>query len=119
MIDIHELIQGSHILYGDAVVEVEDIGRLNHKSVIVVDCDGRTVAMPESVEPIPITEELLGELGFRYNGCWNIDLNGLRLTALRIVDDWAFQLGASCRVHFNYLHQLENFIYLTTKCKIL
>lgn len=135
MIDIRELRIGSHVLFKGERVKIESI-----------DIHGAVRCSPkgyrdwhetdaEKLDPIPITEELLKELGFeketsnafrkyyceseyfeRIVSCCFMDgVNGGSWT-VKYWDDG----NRNCFFdEILYLHELEAFVYLTTKQELI
>ncbi len=133
MIDIKELRIGSHILAGGVRARVIDIHKKcleteNFPYQVFVegfspdDGEKKVVGgMSENLDPIPLTAELLQELGFEtlaQSGSMSswarddiyISIVGECVSA-RIVNDKNDLYISSIR----YLHELEVFVYLTTK----
>lgn len=128
MIDIQSLTIGSHILYKGKRVEVFDINGY------AIGHSGDNISHDaEDFDPIPITEELLTELGFRYATprypdkryykeldnkfyiIYNLESNMANIgqnDTLPYLHDWGF-------VFAEYLHTLEAFVYLTTKQRLI
>lgn len=95
---------------------------------------------PKDLSPIPLTEEFLKELGFEYTSgkrakCFNIidnfeksigDLNRIKLETADIDDmEDGFDLRITTTERdlyvegIRYLHELETFVYLTTKQELI
>lgn len=121
MIDINTLHIGSHVLIGGERREVFGLGcgRVSYLPHPVSSISESVLA--EEVEPIPITEELLRELGLLkmeehgsvsvwMNRNIRIDIIGERMTAM---------VGIDCISPVRYLHELEAFLYLTTKTELI
>ena len=127
MIDPKTLHIGSHILVNGKQVEIESI--INDSQIGCYTpnyddwfgCDPRE----DSVEPIPITKELLTELGFlkmEEHGSvsvWmrrniRIDFYGTRITAMVGNDYNKCEISSIC-----HLHELEAFLYLTAKTELI
>ncbi len=140
-IDIKELRIGSHILAGGARARVIDIHKKcletenfpyqvfvegispedGIKKVVGGMCDG--------IDPVPITPELFEELGFerfseRDETYWakNLD-NRMYLYATKKDDIYVARIKSFYYAydifHFKYLHELEGFVYLTTKQELI
>lgn len=131
-IDPKELRIGSHVEYDGRrciVVGLADIGSAP-KSDIALKCEDEVMLNADinSINPIPITEELLSELGFEKapfksyrrdlgesepfmhfhciaDGCWRMDVS----------DDTRNYGNIVCE----YLHQAEAFLSLTTKNELI
>ena len=90
------------------------------RKVLGLGC-GRVSSLPHpvntEVNPIPITPELLVELGFELTGDWGeYKIYSKKNVAVRLVGERVYvkvepNLGALYDI--KYLHELENFIYLT------
>lgn len=137
MIDVKELRIGSHILAGGVRARVIDIhkkclGTENFPYQVFVegfspdDGEKKVVGgLSDNLEPIPLTAELLQELGFERlaqlgsMSAWArddiyISIAGERVAA-RIVNNKNDLSIPSIR----YLHELEAFAYLTTKQELI
>ena len=126
MIDPKELRIGAHISVNNERVVVDEI--TNNSLVAYITPDGNWEACsPDEdwVEPIPITKQLLTELGFlkmEEHGSvsvWmrrdiRIDFYGERITA-KVGND--YNKCSICPIC--YLHELESFLYLTTKTELI
>ena len=128
-IDIKELRVGSIVSIGGKMRRIAAIDALNRQiGIDAYTTDAKGVKRPfgykiEDIEPIPITEELLTELGFekrkergsvsRWEHSTNMAITiwGERME-LTIGDILAVE-----PVH--YLHELEAFLYLTTKTELI
>lgn len=129
MIDVRELRIGSHFHIGGVWRRVT--GMNGHTGRLVgrmLDKDGKVcddVYRAEDIEPIPITEELLAELGFLMTekhgsvSVWmirniRIDFYGKQITAM-VGNDYN-----KCTIYpICYLHELETFLYQTTKKELI
>lgn len=137
MIDSKELHIGSHVMVDGVrarVIRIDEPMKdeipkytlLRFKAFI--DGEWRECGGPADsgkVEPIPITKELLTELGFlkmEEHGSvsvWmrrdiRIDFYGTRITAM-VGNDYN-----KCTINpIYYLHELEAFLYLTTKTELI
>ncbi len=124
MIDVKELRIGSHIMHKGKRFRIEIIyGELVGINVGNDEKTGKSVAgIPtDEFDPIPLTAELLQEIGFErllQSGSMSswarddiyISIVGECVSA-RIVNDKNDLYISSIR----YLHELEVFVYLTTK----
>lgn len=143
MIDISELHIGSHVLFNGARIEVSTLDALNGfigmKEHCGVDADGMKFAIaytPDEFDPIPITEELLKELGFVLQDVdeielWNktiipkecndplISKFGISLRVFRYCGGWQVETNPSNGLKVNFLHEMESFVYLTTKKRLI
>ncbi len=128
MIDVKELRIGAHVMHEGKRFRVEVIyGELVGINVGNDEKNGKSVAgIPtDELDPIPLTAELLQELGFEKMvqrvrvSAWmrdNMDINiiGERIAA-KIRD-----AGNSLSIFsVRYLHELEAFVYLTTKQELI
>jgi len=115
MIDIKQLRVGAHINYKGGRVKISTIGFAQ----FTYD-NQREVGLIADIDPIPITAELLQELGFEsYHYCWVKKPNG---NPIKVEDNedgtWGVSvIGANITVR--YLHELEAFVYLTTKQELI
>lgn len=148
--DIRELRIGSSVLFNDERVKV--IGIADFKDLYPTLDSGVAIQSqiakngitfnvnPKDLSPIPITEELLKELGFEYTSgkrakCFNIidnfeksigGLNRIKLVTGDIDDiEDCFDLRITTNEQdlyiegIRYLHELENFVYLSTKKELI
>lgn len=82
---------------------------------------------PDKLDPIPITEELLTELGFGFfnNTEWIYDDNNMEITLNKDESDYwellvvNYKEHLDSNTHVKYLHELEAFVYLTTKQRLI
>ena len=129
MIDINTLHIGSHVLIDGQRREIFGLGcgrvsYLPHPLSSVAES-----VLADSVEPIPITEELLTELGFintsstrrivYTKGC---EYDGLWVEVRNLKDRWEVFVSNNDwdgRMAVRYLHELEAFLYLTTKTELI
>lgn len=137
MIDIRELRIGSHIKCGDDICRIVCIDADVDEATPVIRAERRdkrgvyhypTTLNPDYIEPIPITSDLLRELGFEHEiVAWEKIINP---------EQWIYLYGDEClkkynfRIHYaplnsglfgecRYLHELETFLYLTTKKELV
>lgn len=127
MISIEELTIGSHVLYGGERVEV----RIIASTKIAVSTPpylGLVKTTPADLSPIPVTEELLGELGFEYDDAltWRKILSNDYLITCNMngcVCVWRLENGNMVEdlasMYCYDLHTLEAFVYLTTKQRLI
>ena len=132
MIDPKTLHIGSHVMVNGVRVRVTAIESHLTGTVLgycaTIDGDKFTcgsLSINDGVEPIPITAELLTELGFlkMEEHCsvsvWmrrdiRIDFYGTRITAM-VGNDYN-----KCKINpIYYLHELEAFLCLTTKTELI
>lgn len=152
MIDPKELHIGSHVKYQDKIYRVFAIDERKQQVELCVYATNTNriskslICGIESINPIPITEELLTELGFEkevYDRYTNpksrfIDKETARRKAKGIVlivpritiqyinvtnPFWSvFVYGENMKdnkMAVRYLHELESFLYLTTKTELI
>lgn len=143
MIDPKELHIGSHILYNG---KRERVRGLDEDGGLIIRFPAEYVLASE-VEPIPITEELLTELGFekvtlqtrpkpiiQYVDAESIkaqaeDLNvrvvpRITIQYINVTNPFWSVLAYGENMEDNkmavrYLHELEQFLYLTTKTELI
>lgn len=127
-VDIKTLRIGSHILVNG---KRERVRGLDEDNGLIVRFPAEYV-MANKVEPIPLTSELLEELGFKtknqkYNTkCWRrteIPQEGRRLPSIEFITFWLYRDGY-CKIHYRmdfmdinvivcrYLHEAEAFLAL-------
>ena len=135
MIDINTIHIGSHVRIGDKMHRIAAIDALNGQiGIDAYKTDAKGVKHPfgykiEDVESIPITEELLTELGFvntsstrrivYTKGC---EYDGLWVEVRNLKDQWEVFVSNNDwdgRMAVRYLHELEAFLYLTTKTELI
>lgn len=126
MIDIRELRIGNHVLFNDEPVQVEALDISELDPFVKHYANAIKWHHISEYKPIPITEELLKELGF--NNGWQGTFDEYEIT---VTEQWEFgySMGAynvsiknvlkSSHIAMvdgiKYLHELEQFVYLTTK----
>lgn len=126
MIDIKTLQIGSHVLLKGERVKVLEISNHFDNCGCIDTEKGRDTA--NEFDPIPITEELLKELGFEYHEYDNGKLwertypNIYKSSHILEFEDsdygerWRLNLWSmketSVETHVKYLHELENWIYM-------
>lgn len=127
-VDIKTLRIGSHILVNG---KRERVRGLDEDNGLIIRFPAEYVNANE-VEPIPITHELLEELGFKtknqkYNTkCWRrteIPQEGRRLPSIEFITFWLYRNGY-CKIHYRmdfmninvivcrYLNEAETFLAL-------
>lgn len=139
MIDPKTLRIGSHVMVDAVRARVTDIesnydwsGDTLLRFCAVIDGEKRTCgaySQKDGVEPIPITAELLTELGFENTsstrrivytkGC---EYDGLWVEVRNLKDRWEVFVSDNDwdgRIVVRYLHELEAFLYLTTKTELI
>ena len=137
--DIRELRINSSVLYDGERVKVCSIADINpfEPGVIVKSSKQKSLwkAMSESLSPIPITEELLKELMppkglYESLGDWHVfvlthgefqievKIVGERTcVSIRMYDEYSTKFAEM--IGIRYLHELENFVYMTTKKELI
>lgn len=129
MISIQELRIGNHVFLDGKKVEIDEISISGQVGCITQDNDWFGVDADDRLSPIPITEELLKELGFgkikdprfdyakRYENNRGLFVSIITDGVIRIEswDGLILRGNTICQ----YLHQLENFVYLTTKKELI
>lgn len=128
MIDVKELRIGSHVSVGGVRKRIDHIGINGELGEIYIFNPEWTKERQSKersehtwfctqIEPIPLTAELLEEIGFELTGDWgeykvytkkNITV---RIVGERIYAKVAPNLGAL--IDIKYLHELESFVYMT------
>lgn len=155
MIDVKELRIGSYVLVNGVRARVIAIGKwyqfYHLTCMAIIDGELRKCGSyvdSGHIEPIPITEELLSELGFVKETLPHLPFELIRyidgesarcrevhkpaVVVPRITLDYAGRIPTpfwqatvlddkvtQCRADINYLHELENFVYLTTKTELI
>lgn len=136
MIDIKELTIGSHLLLCEIRVEVITVDGLNNLiglkgySTFQYGKEFSVGNEPQNLDPIPITEELLKELGFeKNNGIGGYDYKkdfDKCAVFVTLIGEWCrFETWdeKSMRNFGNilcqHLHQAESFVYSTIKKELL
>lgn len=137
MIDAKELTQDCHVSFAGDRATVEDIDYFRGRVSLGINCaNQRILVLPKSLEPIPITEELLEEIsagkheksdkhGDYFVCVWTIGeyqiefriIGDRNIVAIRDYAEPQTLIAESMNVR--YLHELEVFVYLTTKQKLL
>ena len=128
MIDISTLTIGSHVLFNGERVRITVIDESGFIPFVKTDVNHYSWLQPKELDPIPITDELLLELGFRckYSSFYK-DLNSnlcLSYNSYKAFIVWEVRNGEfindlSSMENLCYLHELEAFVYLTTKLKLI
>lgn len=116
MIDIKSLRIGSHVEYNGKRVCVDEICTLRSKDApihLIVSRNRLVCGYPsiDEIEPIPITPELLTELGFKSKreGCWqHWWKDGFDLQHRDESEYWHFHGD----IGLEYLHELESLYYM-------
>lgn len=129
-IDIKELRIGNHVLLDGERVEIDEISISGQIGCITQDSDWLGVDANDRLDPIPITEDLLTELGFEKNEDelqYNyIKRNEYKLNFfITLIDDNFIRIGVWHKTVWHgdfrcqYLHELENFVFMTTKKELI
>ena len=144
-IDIKELRIGNHIICNGVRAKVVDLQtcRFGNKTALHISVMGISPqtgeekivgAMADSdyIQPIPITEDLLTELGFeirpfKYLLKAEKYLSGydeiVMLERLKGEDKFEVYIylakEETHKTHLKYLHELENFVFMTTKKEMI
>lgn len=127
-IDLKELRIGSHVEVIGVRVRVDQINRQGIGNFDPRMADGYEIEM-EHLAPIPITPELLTELGFEYRPVvllWRkeqtdttpfigFDVMHNGMFRMTVSDDTMVYGNIVCK----YLHEAEAFLYLTTKQELI
>ncbi|MDE7346067.1 MAG: hypothetical protein K2N48_04905 [Muribaculaceae bacterium] len=135
MIDPKTLHIGSHVSISSKRRRIDFIDKSNGQVGFDEDrTDDKGWKQPfcfriEDVEPIPITAELLTELGFTNTsstrrivytkGC---EYDGLWVEVRTLKDRWEVFVSDNDwdgKMAVRYLHELEQFLYLTTKTELI
>lgn len=133
MIDPKELYIGSHVMVDGVRAKVTDIesnydwsGDTLIRFCAMIYGEKRTCGafyQKDGVEPIPITPELLTELGFeciaKYSESWWQRGNKRIKMRGNYVDVEIYQGFYDATWQCKYLHELEAFVYLTTKTELI
>lgn len=132
MIDIRTLTPNCHVMLGDKRVKVLNIDSLNNligvEEYYYVAQDGTKYCIgnePKNLDPIPITEELLKELGFGERNSMGFRIKKIdklkkvmfqpKMEVVCVEEGFINHGFMKCR----YLHELEAFVYLTTKQELI
>lgn len=129
-VDIKSLRIGSHILVNN---KRERVRGLDEDNGLIIRFPTEYV-LASDVEPIPITPELLEELGFEKFAsnvfikdidsnymenpvvrCYFLSLYGADYYSVEVYDD----IENYGRLHCHYLHELESFIFLTIQEELI
>lgn len=126
MIDIRELRINNTVWFNDKRVKITAIDNTDDVPFVKTSFRDDKWLHAKLIDPIPITEELLKELGFKKNNT-DLDLDyekfpkdrlgifikGIKENLIRVeIWDNVIKKGDMlCQ----YLHELETFVYLTTK----
>lgn len=125
MIDVKELRIGAHVEFNKERVKILGIEVADDEDVPVIIKTSLASVEPDEIEPIPLTADLLQEIGFVCieqrgsisvweRGNIHICILGERIAA-RIENGKNSPSISSIR----YLHELEAFVYLTTKQELI
>lgn len=132
-IDIKELRIGNHVLLDGEKVKIVTLDADHFDKYISIGVKNEQgdvwIVSPNDIQPIPITEELLTELGFEKDNDLHFDYakrfenklsffitlhdnGGLRI---EVWDNHIHKGNMICR----FLHEMESFIYLTTNKELI
>lgn len=128
MIDISELHIGSHVLFNGERVEVTDISCGEVIGVVNSDQSDWLEVNSQHLDPIPITEELLTELGFEKtsNRLFELkkDLGDVDMLIRHCsngkyrVEIWRDSTNCG-NILCDALNIMESFVYLTAKQRLI
>ena len=128
MIDINTLTLHSHVLFNGKRYQVDDISLSGQVGSLPLHDDWLWADASE-FDPIPITEELLTELGFEkchrtpngfevaYDYIDKESHTLMEVAKCKNIPEWRVQCVGWTLVR--YLHELEAFVYLTTKQRLI
>lgn len=122
MISIKELRIGNHVLLDGERVEIDEISISGQVGCITQDNDWLGVDANDRLDPIPITEELLKELGFeKYKEGWIDDIKQDYPIFIKIKshENKNYVSVGGSSLFFKYLHEFETFVYMTTKKELI
>lgn len=129
-IDVRELRIGNHVMWNGERVRIDEISIGGVVGCILQDGSDWFGYNADKLDPIPITEELLIELGFEKNNT-DLDLDyekfpkdglgifikGVKENLIRVeIWDNVIKKG---NMLCQYLHELETFVFMTTKKELL
>lgn len=126
-LEVKELRIGNHVLYEGERVKIDQIQLFGDIGLVDITY---TLVSPNDLSPIPITEELLTEFGFEKNNT-DLDLDyekfpkdGLGIF-IKVIKENLIRVGIWDNVIkkgdmlCQYLHELETFVFITTKKELL
>ena len=134
MIDIRELRIGNHVLYDGKRVKIDQISQFGNIGLVDITC---TLVSPKDLSPIPITEELLKELGFEeekepeegwdygIEKVFSKEYDAPLECEYPFVSVAQYQRGLyhlqveGTTAYVRYLHELQGYVYLTTKKELI
>lgn len=128
MIDIHSLHIGSHVLFNGERVEIGAIHATSsdYHHYYIQTRNGNHIYQidPRRLLPIPITEELLTELGFEKmeeddENRTSFFHTNLKFGLMLFSDGQYYVSNLPNSLIGRYLHELEAFVYLTTKQRLI
>lgn len=129
MIDVKSLRIGNFVLLDGERVEIDEISISGQVGCITQDNDWLGVDANDRLSPIPITEELLTELGFekikdpQYDYAKRYENN--RKLFVTIITGGVVRIEAWDNVIHRgnmicqYLHEIQNFVFMTTKKELI
>lgn len=132
-IDIRELRIGNHVQLDGERVAIDEISISGQVGCITQDNDWLGVDANDRLDPIPITEDLLKELGFEKDDdnilnvpVFSKDIDGffIEVKEFNGYDEWRVHIDDCDRdsvgvLDLYYLHELENLVFMTTKKELL
>lgn len=132
--DIRELRIGSHVLYEGERVKIDQISQFGNIGLVDI---AHTLVSPKDLSPIPITEELLKELGFEEDeepeDGWDYGIEKVFSKEYDApieceypcVSVAQYQRGLyhlqveGTTAYVRDLHTLQNFVFMTTKKELI
>lgn len=137
MIDVKELRVGAHVCFNAKRVKILGIDVANDKDVPIIINTSAASVEPAEVNPIPLTIELLQEIGFhpypelarKSYDYYAKELDGFRIIVATgyttydnrewtaFVENWDYDAIAWDDV--DYLHNLENLVYNCIKKEVI
>lgn len=132
--NIKELRIGNSVLFNDERVKIVAIDFSEGEPFVLLDNKEIWVSSwmhATMLEPIPITEELLKELGFeevveeglnmfiRFVSAKGCPFGSYIMRVRNLDDEWEFEIPPIYLMRGKYLHELENFVFMTTKKELI
>lgn len=130
-IDVKELRIGSHV---DVNGERCRVNSVSNPWVFVDRVEDVYTAHEDELEPIPLSPELLKEMGFEEEDWHGMTLYRKQMTTGSLLNEYVVaselknnpndnvfevQFGARAMMDIRYLHELENIMYLTFKEELI
>jgi len=125
MIDIHEMCIGAHVEFNGKRAEILGIDVDDDEYAPIIVKTSLASVEPDEIDPIPITAELLQELGFEcierrgLVSIWQRGDISIYFVGKRIGMKLKTIKNDLNIASFRYLHELEAFVYLTTKAELI